>query len=225
MKKKISLIITIMFFSVFSYSQLKIEPEIFEFKQVKSGTIVKALYRIKNIGKVEIKIKRISTSCGCTTVSKKPDKLSPGEIFNLEVDFNTRGLADQVIKTIYIETDFKKEKRNILKIKGKIIPEPTGKLEFEKRRIDFGIVSKGKQVIKKIKVTNTGQKELEITQISLPPFFRITLDKIKLNPGESTYLHIESLPTIYGQGMKTISLLTNALYTRYQWLQVSYEVK
>jgi len=208
----------------FSIGQLAVKPEIYNFKPVKSGTIVNASFELYNAGEREIQITRISKSCGCTTISKKPDKLLSGESFNLKVSFNTSGYRGDVEKRIYIFTGTSEE-RKILKIKGNIIPKPSGLLEIKDKIVDFGLISKGSEKVKIVQISNVGQKELKILEVSYPPFFQVSFGKVKLKPGESTTLSITVLPLIYGKDSKTVKILTDAYYNRYKWFRVSYQVE
>lgn len=224
MKKQFFLSILLIFLVGLVYGQLIVTPKTFTFKEVRSGEKVMASFLLKNTSESPVKIKRIRTTCGCTTVTKSPKNLPPGGTFNLKVRLSTAGYRGEIKKQVYIYDD-SNFSPIILTIKGKIRPQPSGLLQVEKQRIDLGIISFYDRIQKRVKITNIGDDDLEVIELNHPPFFQITLDKIKLKPGESTYVTIKVLPTIHGKGLKSIRLLTDALYNKYQWFRISYEVK
>lgn len=224
MKKHFFLLFFLVILIGLSFGQLMVTPKTFTFQEVPSGETVMASFLLKNASDSPIKIKSIRTTCGCTTVTKSPKNLQPGETFNLKVRLSTagrRGTIQQQIK-IYDDSDFSPI---ILKIKGKVRPKPSGLLQVEKQRIDLGRISSNDRIQKKVRITNIGDDDLEVIELTHPPFFQITLDKVKLKPQESTYVTIKVLTSIHGKGVKSIRLLTDARYDSYRWFRISYEVK
>jgi hypothetical protein len=103
-----------------SPSGLVIVPQEHDLGQVKYGEVPTADFEVRNQGRKEITITRISTSCGCTTAtvigqeeataSGKPIQLETGESLVMRVAFNPAIHGDdtdlgQVKRVIYVTTD------------------------------------------------------------------------------------------------------------------------
>ncbi|HEB01458.1 MAG TPA: DUF1573 domain-containing protein [Candidatus Portnoybacteria bacterium] len=73
--------------------QIEISPEYFDFGEIEFGQIVEYNFRVKNTGKEVLKIKKIATSCGCTTAKIDKKKISPGEEVDLRVVYNTAAMG------------------------------------------------------------------------------------------------------------------------------------
>jgi len=109
-------ILSLLFFLSFSecgYSSQEIEeskeeldPYLWDFGKVGEGEVLEHTFVVKNESPVTLQIKRIHTSCGCTT-SKAPEKkeIPPGESVDIQVKFNTRGYSGSKEQFVYIHTD------------------------------------------------------------------------------------------------------------------------
>ena len=75
--------------------KIEITPESYDFGDIKYGDIVNYAFEVKNSGKGVLEIKRVATSCACTTAQISKEKINPGEKVLLEVryDSGAMGLA------------------------------------------------------------------------------------------------------------------------------------
>ncbi len=73
-----------------------------DFGKIKEGEKVSYSYEYENTGTVDLIIREVKTSCGCTvpTYDKKP--LKPGKKSSIKVVFNTEGRPGVQAKTIAI---------------------------------------------------------------------------------------------------------------------------
>ena len=105
-KFKYSLIIFVIVFIVFAiygyfkampgledstekYPEIEAVPEFFDFGEIDYGQIAEHTFKIKNSGNEVLEIKRISTSCACTSAEIGKEILNPGEEVDLFVRYNT----------------------------------------------------------------------------------------------------------------------------------------
>ncbi len=91
-------------------AQIKITPPSFDFGQVEYGKAVEYVFKIKNSGDQILEIKRLSTSCGCTTAETSKEEISPGEEIDLKVVYNTAAMSGSHAKgkqdrIIYVKTN------------------------------------------------------------------------------------------------------------------------
>ena len=75
------------------------------FGSVKAGTPLTYAFEIKNEGKVDLEIRSVSPSCGCT--SSKFDKvIAPGKVGNVTLEVaKTDGYKGEVTKTASVTTN------------------------------------------------------------------------------------------------------------------------
>jgi hypothetical protein len=75
------------------------------FGSVKAGTPIVYSFEIKNEGKVDLEIKSVSPSCGCTT-SKYDKVISPGKVGSVTLEVaKTDGYKGEVTKTASVTTN------------------------------------------------------------------------------------------------------------------------
>lgn len=75
--------------------RIEISPKTFDFGDIQYGDIVEYDFTVKNVGNEILEIKRVATSCSCTTAKLGKEAISPGEAVNLHVryDSGAMGLA------------------------------------------------------------------------------------------------------------------------------------
>lgn len=74
--------------------KIEISPASFDFGQVGFGQILNYTFLVKNTGKEILEIKRIGTSCGCTTAKIAKEKIEPGEEVALLVTYDTKAMGE-----------------------------------------------------------------------------------------------------------------------------------
>ena len=55
--------------------------------------MVEYTFKVKNIGQVLLEIKRVSTSCGCTSAEVSKEKIAPNEEADLLVIYDTGAMS------------------------------------------------------------------------------------------------------------------------------------
>lgn len=91
--------------------KVDITPQNFDFGEIKYGDIVSHKFTIKNLGNEILKIKRIATSCSCTSAEASSLDINPNETAELLVTYDTglmvkgpHGIGKQQ-RVIYIKTN------------------------------------------------------------------------------------------------------------------------
>lgn len=90
--------------------KIEVTPDSFDFGQVKYGQVLEHRFKVKNQGKEVLEIKRLSTSCGCTTAQISRFQLKPGEEEELLVRYETAAMSGSHAKgrqerIIYLKTN------------------------------------------------------------------------------------------------------------------------
>ena len=110
-------------FSKIKPDKLKILPEAYlentnyDFRYVKKGTDVKAVFIIKNKGKTQLLIRKIDVSCDCIKVNY-PDKIRYDRDSPIELTINTTYLKGNIHETVTLITNDPKNARIVLYLKG-----------------------------------------------------------------------------------------------------------
>jgi len=79
----------------------------YDFGQVKQGKVVTTEIPMRNAGRKDLKIKAVSTSCGCTTAQVQPEVIPPGGEGKLLIRYDSGAHPDKgpVQRHIYIASN------------------------------------------------------------------------------------------------------------------------
>ncbi len=100
-------------------------PYFWDFGQVSEGEILEHTFVLKNDSPVNLLIKRVRTSCGCTTSEIKKKEIPAGGDVDIQVKFNTRGYSGIKKQFVYIHTDQQDHPVIKLTLKADIHPAPS----------------------------------------------------------------------------------------------------
>lgn len=77
-----------------SQPQIEATPNSFDFGEIEFGTVAKYVFKIKNSGNEILEIKKIATSCACTSAKVVKETLNSGEETELLVEYDTKLMGD-----------------------------------------------------------------------------------------------------------------------------------
>lgn len=113
-------------FSNWSAEKLANAPNIqfsetnYDFGNVKHGSEVTHIFKIKNEGKSNLLLRKVRASCGCTATQPDKDVVAPGDEANIKVTFNTRGRTGRQNKSITVYSNDPKKSTMLLRISATI---------------------------------------------------------------------------------------------------------
>lgn len=83
------------------------KPDLYlkDFGIIRAGEIVKYSFEVKNKSNKTLRIKNVTTSCGCTVSGVRNKIINPGESTFVDVKFNSKGYSGQVEQFVYVSTD------------------------------------------------------------------------------------------------------------------------
>ncbi|MCL5031384.1 MAG: DUF1573 domain-containing protein [Bacteroidetes bacterium] len=87
-----------------------------DFGKLKQGTIVSYTFKFMNKGNSTLKIKDITTSCGCTAALVKDKEIAPGKKGELAVQFDSSGKIGKLSRKITILSNDPKQSYKVLTI-------------------------------------------------------------------------------------------------------------
>jgi Protein of unknown function (DUF1573). len=99
---------------------IKFDRTIYDFGEVVEGKTVMYEYTFSNLGKKDLIIRKIGTSCGCTTGAPSGTIIKPGESGSIKVSFGTSGYSNRQGKTITVITNDPKNPSVILRLTGNV---------------------------------------------------------------------------------------------------------
>ncbi len=105
--------------------KIEIAENVFNFKEIKQGERVEHIFKIKNIGKSNLIIRKTKTTCGCTAIAPQSKIIAPGQTSDLKVIFNSRGKRGTQNKSITITTNDPVTPSVYMRVTGKVIVPKT----------------------------------------------------------------------------------------------------
>jgi len=96
-----------------------------DFGKMVQGDVVKYTFHFKNTGKTDLRIARVSTSCGCTVGEYPHGPVKPGEEGDVEVTFNSAGKMGYQNKSVMLLANTKPA-RTVLRINA-VVEAPKNK--------------------------------------------------------------------------------------------------
>ena len=135
-------LITILFIGLISFSvnaQEKVAKIEFKSETIDYGTIEKGadgvkVFEFTNTGNAPLIISKVSSSCGCTIPKKPKEPIMPGEVGEIQVEYDTKRV-NPFRKTITVISNADTP-TVALKIKGKVIdPSKTSVLEKKSKSV------------------------------------------------------------------------------------------
>lgn len=91
----------------------------FNFGTIDEGEVINGVFKITNVGKVDLIITNAKPSCGCTVPIWPKDPIKPGDSADLKFSFNSRGKVGNNNKSITLQTNTEKV-TEILRVKGMV---------------------------------------------------------------------------------------------------------
>ena len=76
-----------------------------DFGKVKKGQVLKHAFLLKNDSSGVMRIKDITTSCGCTVSRTRKTVLAPQESTDIEVSFDTSDYSGDTRQFVYVHSD------------------------------------------------------------------------------------------------------------------------
>lgn len=100
--------------------KIKFENTNFNFGTISQGKKVEFEYQFKNDGKTDLQIRKVITSCGCTTTSQKETTIKPGASSTIKVSFDSSGKKGPQNKAVTVISNDPRSSSITLWIKGTV---------------------------------------------------------------------------------------------------------
>jgi len=165
-----------------------------------TGGSVSCDFILTNNTQEPLLIKRVVTSCGCTTPIWTREPVEPGKTGVVKALFNPRGRPGAFSKTVSVYTN-KSDKPYPFLIKGKVLrkvedpkaeySKKLGTLLMKEQSLDFGNVTPSSKPIVKIAVYNDSEAPLSLNLKNVPAFMKVQANPSPLPVKTSAFINVE----------------------------------
>jgi hypothetical protein len=101
---------------------ISFDQESFSFGEIKEGAKVDFVFKLKNSGKSNLLIRKVSSSCGCTVAMPEKTTIEPGKTVDLKVSFDSEHKTGAQNKSITVISNDPKNPRIVLWVRGNVLP-------------------------------------------------------------------------------------------------------
>lgn len=170
-------------------------PEEFDFGEINEGDKPKAVFTLKNTGTEKLVIYDAKPSCGCTLANLSSKEIAPGGTATLEAVFNSQNAhGGPVAKTVTVKTNDLQNPARVLRLKGVVKTKPAPILTLSPFRADDVKVASGATERRLVKITNTGQLDLTVNEVTSSPGISAKVDKFDVGAGTTVKMSLVLKP-------------------------------
>jgi hypothetical protein len=106
-------------------AKIEFEKEVHDYGTIKNGADGTCTFDFKNTGNQPLIISNAKGSCGCTVPSWPKEPINPGQTATISVKYDTKRTG-AINKSVTITSNAVNEPTKVLRIKGNVLPKPTG---------------------------------------------------------------------------------------------------
>lgn len=228
MKFKLMIFVIIFWLSSGLCAQPRIEFEKTEinFGDINEGETINVEFRFKNTGDEQLVISSVRPSCGCTVTRLKQKKFKPGEAGIIPARFMSAGFGGtKVFKTIAVNSNDRRNPSVRLVISGNVSLKDFARIEIQPEKIDFGRVRIGKSYTRTISLKNSGNKDLEIMEVTHIPDITLVFSESVVGPNGQTDVEIIFKPMRKTNITNFVRFRTNAHRQYYSLLKINADIE
>lgn len=153
---------------------------------VDEGVKAKAIFTIKNAGNANLIIYDVRPACGCTIANLSSKIIAPGKTATLEAVYNSQNASGMVRKYINISTNDAKAGSIGLTLTANVKAKPAPAIAFSAYILANVQIPSGGSTKRSIAVSNPGQMDLVINEITASPGIKANIDGMKAESGRTT---------------------------------------
>jgi len=173
---------------------VEVTPHSLDFGVIDEGTMQKVVFKIKNTGNDELIIFDARPSCGCTVANLSSKKLNPGETSTLEATYNSTNASGPVHKAIYVKTNAPGGDNIALEFTGTVNAKPSPELLLSEYNSTDLKLQPGGSTTRSVKLTNSGQLDLTLDEMSATPGISAKVDTFSAEPGKTVKMGLLMKP-------------------------------
>jgi hypothetical protein len=220
MKKIIGISLFLLAALMFAKPAIKFKNTTVDFGEVNSGKIVDVAFEFENTGSDVLLINNVIPSCGCTTTALTKKEYQPGEKGTIASKFNSSGYNGKVIKAITVTSNDTDTPETRLTLTGTVIVKDFAQADLKPDELAFGSVSVGKAYVRKLNLSNIGNLDLRILEVSCSPEVTLAFKTNVLPAKKSTEITLTFTPFEKGTFNNMVKIRTNDLRNPYVFVRL-----
>lgn len=224
MKKNIFILIFLLAAVLFAKPAIKFKSTTIDFGEVESGKIVDINFEFENTGSDLLIIKNVIPSCGCTATGLAKKEYKAGEKGTIASKFNSSGYNGKVIKTITVTSNDPDAAETRLTISGTVIVKDFAQADLKPDRVNFDMVKIGKTYTRKLNLSNNGNADLRIIEISCNPEVSLQFKTNVLGAKKTTEITLTFTPFTKGSFNNMVKIRTNDYRNPYVFVRLEAQV-
>lgn len=224
MKKNIFILIFLLAAVLFAKPAIKFKSTTIDFGEVESGKIVDINFEFENTDSDLLIIKNVIPSCGCTTTGLAKKEYKAGEKGTIASKFNSSGYNGKVIKTITVTSNDPDAAETRLTISGTVIIKDFAQADLKPDRVNFDMVKIGKTYTRKLNLSNNGNADLRIIEISCNPEVSLQFKTNVLGAKKTTEIILNFTPFTKGSFNNMVKIRTNDYRNPYVFVRLEAQV-
>lgn len=221
----IALLMSALALMVVAGPEITFEKQKIDFGEITSGKVLDLEYVFTNTGDETLIIKNINTSCGCTYTRLEKKEYEPGEKGVIPVKFFSKGYRGKVIKTVTVVSNDKANPYLRLSMAGLIKLKDFSVAQVDKDVLNFGELKPGDTPSEQVIITNTGNIDLRILEVTHSPEVSTVFTKKIIKPGETGLMTVTFHPLQMGQFSTFLRVRTNAFKSPLLIIRLKTDVK
>lgn len=167
--------------------QIVIESLNHDFGDIIQGDKLTHVFRFRNAGDAVLQISNVRSSCGCTGALLSASRLSPGDLGELRLTFDSTNFKGAIQKTVSVDSNDPAHPQINFALQGNVKAE----ILLEPERVNWGRVQKGSLLSSSLTLTNVGSATIRLQSPTVTsPDIQAILDELILPPGKQVKLQI-----------------------------------
>ncbi len=220
MKKRMALIFILLPAITFAKAEIKFKSTTFDFGEVSSGKTIDIAFEFENAGNDVLLIRNIIPACGCTTAELEKKEYQPGEKGVISGKFNTSGYRGKIVKTITVTSNDNSAPEIRLAVRGTIVVKDFAQADIKPDHIPFGAVRVGKAYVRKLHLSNLGNLDLRILEVSCSPEVSLAFKANSVPGKNSTEITLTFTPFSEGIFNSMVKIRTNDYRSPYAFVRL-----
>jgi len=185
-----------------------ITPKLYKLGRIQEGTVLKDTLRFVNNGKKPVTIKRVRSSCGCTTTTLAKKEIAAGDTGAVGFTLNTRGYKSVLRKTITVVFEEKKIKPLEFKVHTVVYTN----WEVTPRYLHFYRipVNPDTTLLKVLTIENHSEHTINVKEIDTgSPKISVSPESGEIKAGNKLFIQVQMVPDKVGTLHETMTILSD----------------
>ena len=195
--------------------EIVLEPDRLDFGEVGIGMVVNKYVWIQNIGEKDLTISNIAVDNPQFSVTDSSMVVKPGEKKFIVIRFNPDIIGVRIDANLVIMSNDPSKPEAILHMNGtgRVLSPPSISTNLEENLLDFNEVALRSSVTKYIKIENSGEDILNVSNVeSSNSQFSVPDDtSFSIYPGSFRLLAVNFKPNVIGRVTSNLSIISDAV--------------